>query len=84
MHRALLLDRKAALCHKNEIPYEYKTRINHMHAFIEIQTKFIQQTNSKIPFDCFSSLQQQSLLIYRPGLLKATTLFSIYMKVVFY
>lgn len=49
MHRALLLDRKAALCHKNEIPYEYKTRINHMHAFIEIQTKFIQQTNYKIP-----------------------------------
>lgn len=80
MHRALLLDRKAALCHKNEIPYEYKTRINHMHAFIEIQTKFIQQTNSKIPLWLFfSSLQQQSLLIYRPGLLKALySLFYIY------
>lgn len=49
----IALDRKSALCHKNEIPYEYKTRMNHMHAFIEIQTKFIQQTNSKIPLRLF-------------------------------
>lgn len=33
----------------------------------------------KFLFDCFSSLQQQSLLIYRPGLLKAFySLFYIY------